>query len=224
MNVLEKLSRDLVQQKIITSDQLREAEKVKAQTGISLGEALISLNFLTQEELISLISNKLEIPLIDLGSYVFESEVINLVSEQTARRYKLIPLFKVQDTLTVAMADPMNIFALDHIRIQTGLNVEPAIASLESIEKAINEYYSGAHLIDETAESIKLDLGEESADKLTAERIERITELQPIIKLVNQIVLEAVKDRASDIHLEPNKEAFDVRYRIDGVLRKVSSF
>ena len=115
MNVLEKLSRDLVQQKIITSDQLREAEKVKAQTGRSLGEALISLNFLTQEELISLISNKLEIPLIDLGSYVFESEVINLVSEQTARRYKLIPLFKVQDTLTVAMADPMNIFALDHI-------------------------------------------------------------------------------------------------------------
>ena len=223
MNVLEKLTKDLVEQKIVTSDQLREAEKVKAQTGRSLGEALISLNYLTQEELISLISDKLEIPYIDLSGYVVESEVIKLVPEQTARRHKLIPLFKVEDTLTVAMADPMNIFALDDIRIHTNLNVEPAISSEESIEKAINEYYGGANLIDETAESIKLDLGEESADKLTAERIERITELQPIIKLVNQIVLEAVKDRASDIHLEPNKEAFDVRYRIDGVLRKVSS-
>src|SRR3990170_5944887 len=165
MNVLEKLTKDLVEQKIVTSDQLREAEKVKAQTGRSLGEALVSLNFLTQEELISLISNKLEIPHIDLTSYVVESEVVNLVPEHTARRYKLIPLFRVEDTLTVAMSDPMNIFALDDIRIQTGLNVEPAIASEESIIKAINEYYSGAHLIEETVESIKLDLGDEAIGK-----------------------------------------------------------
>lgn len=223
MNVVEKLSKDLVEQKIVTSEQLREAEKIKAQTGRSLGETLISLNYLTQDELISLISSKLDIPHIDLTSYVVESEVINLVPENSARRYKLFPLFRVEDTLTVAMADPMNIFALDDLKIQTGLNVEPAMASEESIIKAINEYYSGAHLLEEAAENIKLDLGDEAAGKLTTDRIEHITELPPIVKLVNQIILEAVKDRASDIHLEPHREAVDVRYRIDGILHKVSS-
>lgn len=197
---------------------------MQEQTGKPLGRILGDLNFLRSEELIAFVGRQLEIPHVDLSSYIIESEVIDLIPEATARKYKLIPLFRVEDRITVAMADPVDIFALDDIKLQVGCDVNPTIASEESIIKAIDEYYGGTRLVEEAVESIsRSTLGLVPAEKLAAEKLERVIEQPPIVKLVNQIFLEAIRSRASDIHLEVQKEGTDIRYRIDGILHRVSS-
>lgn len=223
-SLIEKLSSQLLTQGLVTKEGLEEARRVKTQREEPLGKILVDLNLLSRDQLLDFIASQLEIPYVDLSSYIIEPEVIDLVPEAVARKYKLIPLFKVESALTVAMADPLNVFALDDIKLRVGLDVEPALASEESINKAINEYYGGAHIIEEAVEKLdKTSLEIAVSEEAPAEKLERITEQPPIVKLVNELILQAVKDRASDIHLEPRKREVDVRYRIDGILHKIST-
>lgn len=223
-SLVKKLTAKIVSKGLLTKDQLGKAKALASKEGNSLVEALVDLRFIDKDSLLDFIADELEIPRVDLSAYMIEPEVIDLVKEKTARMYRLIPLFRIEDTLTVAMADPVNIVALDDIKLQVGLEVVPAISSEESIEKAINEYYGGAHLIGETIESFKKSGGEDfpTPYDLKTKSVAQVIEQPPIVKLVNQIILEAIKTGASDIHVEPRKTKVDVRYRIDGVLHSVS--
>lgn len=222
--LVNKLSANLVHDGLVTKEQLSEAKKAQGKTGESLGKTLVDLGFLPEEELIAFIARQLEIPDVDLSSYIIDTELIDLIPESTARKHRLIPLFRVNDTVTVAMANPIDVFALDDLRLQVGLEVKPALASEESIDKAIDEYYGGAQAIGEVVgelDEASLELAK--PERVSADRLERITEQPPIIRLVNELILQAVKEGASDIHLEPQRNELNVRYRIDGILHKVST-
>lgn len=223
-NLLIRLSANLISEGLVTSEQLSEAKRVQSETGQTLGKTLVSLNYLSEEELIAFVAKELDIPHMDLSGYVFEPEVIDLIPEATARKYRLVPMFRIEDTLTVAMADPLDIFALDDIKLQVGLEIIPALASEEDILKAINQYYGGARSIAETIEEIEEPSLVTTTDEGTEDQdLEKVTEKPTIVRLVNQLILEATRDRASDIHLEPRENEMSARYRIDGTLHEVSS-
>lgn len=224
MTLIDRLSAELVKDGLITGEQLETAREEQKRTGETLGQVLVKLSFLTEDQLVSFLARRLDLPQVDLSSYLVDPEVINQVPEKLARRYKIIPLFQVENTLTVAMADPLNVFALDEIRFQTGREVEPVISTEPNILRAIDQYYSAGHLIQEAVEDLDKMVTAVTLDEdLGGERLERIAEQPPVMKLVNQIILQAVRDKASDIHIEPEKDALGVRYRIDGILHKVSS-
>ena len=149
---------------------------------------------------------------VDLDSYLIDEKLIELVPERLARRYQLIPLFKIGNTLTLAMADPNNIFALDEVRNKTGFEVESVVSTDIQLKRAIDRYY---RVRDSMKEIIK-GFAEEGSEPLGVEEA-------PAIKLLNLIMAQAIRDGASDIHLEPDENSLRTRYRIDGLLHEVSS-
>ena len=151
-------------------------------------------------------------PDVDLDSYLIDEKIIELVPEKLARHYQLIPLFRIGNTLTVAMADPHNVFALDEVRLKTGCEVEPAVTTEIQIKRAIDRYYGLSDTINEIVDGF----AEEGLEPLGAEEA-------PAVKLLDLIMAKAIRDGASDIHLEPDQNRLRTRYRVDGVLREVSS-
>ena len=149
---------------------------------------------------------------VDLDSYLIDEKLIELVPESLARRYQLVPLFKIGSTLTVAMADPHNIFALDEVRLKTGCEVEAVVSTDIQIKTSINRYYKVGNSIKDVIKGFT----EEGSKPLGVEEA-------PAIKLLNLIMTQAIRDGASDIHLEPDENSLRTRYRIDGVLHEVSS-
>ena len=168
-------------------------------------------------------------PSINLKFYEVDPAVIKLVPQETAVRYQIVPLSRVGSTLTIAMTDPTNVFAMDDIKFMTGFNVEPVVASETAISEAIHKFYGDVESVEELDKVMK-DLTGEDADalELAADEaemdlaeLEKAAEEAPIIKLVNLILTDAVKKGASDIHVEPYEKEFRVRFRIDGVLQNV---
>lgn len=153
-----------------------------------------------------------ETPWVDLDTYLVDEKVVNLIPEAFARKHHLIPLFKIGNILTVAMADPKNILAIDEVALKTGCEVEPVIATESQIERAVDQYYGVSGSIEEIIKEVA-DKGIEFSGGEEA----------PVIKLLNLIMLQAVRDRASDIHLEPDEDTVRTRYRIDGILHEVTS-
>jgi type IV pilus assembly protein PilB len=154
----------------------------------------------------------MSIPHVDLDSYLIDKKVIELVPETLARRYQLIPLFKIGNTLTVAMADPHNILALDEVRVKTGCEVEPIVSTDIQIKRAIDQYYGVSGSIEEIVKGFD----EQGPEPLGAEE-------SPATRLLNLIMAQAIRDGVSDIHLEPDEKSLQTRYRIDGVLHEVNS-
>jgi len=156
---------------------------------------------------------------MNLEDYVIDAELTRLIPESIANKYKVVPLFKIMDTLTVGMADPSDIQALDHVRrISKAGSVDPVLVSSKSIEKVLDFYYGQGNSVEEIVKSIE-------KKKMPADKgfLMESAEEPPVIKLVNILISEAVKDRVSDIHIEPEMEALRVRYRIDGILHEVHS-
>lgn len=149
---------------------------------------------------------------IDLDSYLIDKKVIELIPEVLARRYQLIPLFKIGNTLTVAMADPHNILALDEVRHKTGCEVEPVVSNEIQIKRSIDQYYGVSGPIEE----IIKESAEKGSEPSGAEEA-------PAIRLLNLIMAQAIREDVSDIHIEPDEKDLKTRYRIDGVLREVNS-
>lgn len=200
----------LVEAGLISEDQLQSTLSEKSPSQ-KLGDALLQRGHITEQQLIEVLEFQLGIPPISLYRYPFDTKLFNLVSKETAKRNLLIPLKKDGDKLFVAMADPMDFFAIDDLRLSTGFQIETAIATKDDIIRAINKYYD----IDDGFEEIMGDLpitenGQE----------EKITDQDsPIVRLVNQLLSNAVALKASDIHIDPQETKVVVRYRIDGVLR-----
>ncbi len=221
----KSLGESLVGQKLISEEDLKKAEAESEKSDENLRRTLVRLGMVSEEDIISFYEEQLGIPHVDLSSYLIDPKTVKIVPEQMARRYHVVPLFKTSDTLTLAMEDPLNVIALDDLRLKTGLAIEPVVAGETEIRQAINQYYGVSGSIDEVIKSI--DTGEmaalEKEEELSLEKLQNLAEEAPIIKLVNLILMQALRDGASDIHVEPENDALMVRTRIDGILHNISA-
>ena len=220
----------LVKENLITAEQLKQALEMQKQKGGRLGTCLVKLGLVTDDEVTAVLSRQYGVPSINLKFYEVDPAVIKLIPRDTAERYQIVPLSRVGSTLTIAMTDPTNVFAMDDIKFMTGFNVEPVVASESAIAEAITKFYGEAQAVQELDKVMKDLAGDEADLELAAEEaevdlhtLEKSAEEAPIIKLVNLILTDSLKRGASDIHIEPYEKEYRVRFRIDGILQMVMS-
>src|SRR5215471_14293361 len=192
----------LLKEKRITPEQLQEALTYQRQNGGKLGYNLIKLGFVKDEEITALLSKQYGVPSIALTQFEIDPAVVKLVPAETALKYQIVPLSRSGATLTIAMTDPTNVFAMDDLKFMTGYNVEPVVASETAVDDAV------------------VDVVEE-IEEISAEALAQQGEEAPVIKLVNVILLSAIQKGASDIHIEPYEKELRVRYRVDGILYNI---
>jgi type IV pilus assembly protein PilB len=224
-----RLGEILIKENLITAEQLRQALEHQKASGGRLGTCLMKLGFISDDEITGVLSRQYGVPSINLKFYEVDASVIKLIPQDTAVRYQIVPLSRVGSTLTIAMTDPTNVFAMDDIKFMTGFNVEPVVASETAIAEAISKFYGEVESDEELSKVMKDLNADEAADlELASEEqemnladLEKAAEEAPIIKLVNLIMTDAVKRGASDIHVEPYEKELRVRFRIDGVLQSV---
>jgi type IV pilus assembly protein PilB len=227
-----RLGEILVKDSLITSDQLAQALDYQKKNGGRLGTCLVKLGLVSDDDITAVLSRQYGVPSINLKFYGVDPAVINLVPQETAVRYQIVPLSRVGSTLTIAMSDPTNVFAMDDIKFMTGFNVEPVVASETAIDEAIQKFYgeSGGLESGEEIDKVMKDLADQDAEglelagdqaEMDLEALSKAAEEAPIIKLVNLILTDAVKRGASDIHVEPYEKEYRVRFRIDGILQNV---
>src|SRR5215472_5601769 len=227
----QRLGDLLVKEKIITPDQLDRALKAQREQGPNsrLGSTLVHLGFVSDEEVTNFLSRQYGVPAINLQYFEIDASVVKLVPEDTAKRYQILPLSRVGASLTIAMVDPTNVFAMDDIKFMTGFNIEPVVASESAIMDAIDKAYGGSSQ-NENVDELLASMGEEADVELQADQeeidlseLEKSADEAPIVKLVNIVLSDAVKRGASDIHIEPYEKEYRVRFRIDGVLQNIMS-
>ncbi len=218
----KSLGESLVEQKLITDEQLKTAIGECEKNGEPLRKELVKLGMVSEEDIVAFFEEQLGIPRIDLKNYLIDSKILSLIPESLAKKYHMIPIFKTGDTLTIATADPLNVVALDDIRIKTKSNIEPAVATETDIMNSINQYYGTGGSIEDVVKSIDMKtMGvEEGKEEIEPEKLKDIAEEAPIIKLVNLIIMQAIRDKASDIHVEPEDDGLKIRFRIDGILHE----
>jgi type IV pilus assembly protein PilB len=213
---------------LISQDQLKEALRVQKDTGGKLGETLIKLAFVSEEDITECLSQQFGVPSINLQHFEIDASVIKLIPADVARKYNILPVNKTGATITIAMADPTNVFAMDDIKFMTGYNVEPVVASELGIKAAIDTYYGTTASLElkkvmedlQQAESADLEVLEEE-EEMDVNALADSAEEAPVVKLVNLILTDAIKRGASDIHIEPYEKEFRVRFRVDGILYEI---
>src|SRR5580765_8266176 len=228
----QRLGDLLVREKTITADQLDKALKAQRDSGPNsrLGSTLVHLGFVSDEEVTNFLSRQYGVPAINLQYFEIDSSVVKLIPEETAKRYQILPLSRVGASLTIAMVDPTNVFAMDDIKFMTGFNIEPVVASESAIMDAIDKAYGGSQQDAANVDELLASMGDEADVELQAEQdemdlaeLEKSADEAPIVKLVNIVMTDAVKRGASDIHIEPYEKEYRVRFRIDGVLQHIMS-
>ncbi len=223
-----RLGELLTKASLISQDQLKEALKMQKETGGKLGETLIKLGFVSEEDITECLSQQFGVPSINLAHFEIDAGVIKLIPADVARKYNILPVNKTGATITIAMADPTNVFAMDDIKFMTGYNVEPVVASELGIKAAIDNYYGTTSSLElkkvmedlQQSESADLEVLEED-EEMDLEALADSAEEAPVVKLVNLILTDAIKRGASDIHIEPYEKEFRVRFRIDGILYEI---
>jgi type IV pilus assembly protein PilB len=228
----------LLKEKRITPEQLQEALTYQKANGGKLGYNLVKLGFVKDEEITALLSKQYGVPSINLAQFQIDPAVIKLVPSETAQKYQIVPLSRSGATLTIAMTDPTNVFAMDDIKFMTGYNVEPVVASEAAVVEAIATYYavakpqaaSGTSALEVATKALEeMPLAADADDvevledleEISAEALEKQGSEAPIIKLVNVVLMSAIQKGASDIHIEPYEKEFRIRYRIDGILYNI---
>ena len=236
-----RLGELLLKEKLITPAQLDEALAHQSEHGGRLGLNLIKIGFVKDEEITAILSKQFGVPSITLGAFDIDPSVLRLVPAETARKYEVVPLSRAGATLTIAMTDPTNVFAMNDIRFMTGYNVEPVVASEIAVIDTIAKYYGetgkngsgagGTSALDVASQALDFEpmFGDsdvevlEDLEEISAEALARQGEEAPIIRLINVLLMSAIQKGASDIHLEPYEKELRVRYRVDGVLYNVMS-
>ena len=241
----------LLKEKRISAEQLQEALTYQRTNGGKLGANLVKLGYVKDEEITALLSKQYGVPSIALNQFEIDPAVIKLVPGETARKYQIVPLSRAGATLTIAMTDPTNVFAMDDVKFMTGYNVEPVVASETAVLDSIDKYYgvgtapsekpkaggpvqeqAGESALDAATRSLSdmptmLDAANadvevmEDLEEISAEMLTRQGEEAPVIKLVNVVLMSAISKGASDIHIEPYEKEYRVRYRIDGILYNI---
>ncbi|MDZ7262751.1 MAG: ATPase, T2SS/T4P/T4SS family, partial [candidate division KSB1 bacterium] len=219
----KKLGEMLLEKNLITREQLNLALEIQQKTKDKLGKIFVEKGWVTEETLLDVLSQNLKIPKIKLDSYVIDPAIITIVPQQFALKYQLMPLFKVGDELTVAMSDPLDIFAIDALHYRTRCKIHVALASEKDILQAIEKYYTVKDSMDRVIRDLdKAEVAQikEEKDHTSTRAIVEDSDEASVIKLVNLFILQAIKDKASDIHVEPDEGMLRIRYRVDGVLRE----
>jgi type IV pilus assembly protein PilB len=219
----------LLREKIITADQLKAAGDFQKKNSLPVGTSLVQLGYISEEEIAQALSRQLGYPYIDLDQFEVYPEVINLIPNDVAKKYSVMPIHRIRTFLTLAMVDPTDLEVIEDIRFRTGLSIQPVIASESGVMNAINKYYGSADAIRvkkivediELAEEGRINIVEVEPEEENLHELEAEAEEAPIIKLVNQTFIEAIKRGASDVHFEPYETTFRVRYRIDGDLYEI---
>ncbi len=224
-----RLGEILVKENLVSQDQLKKALEHQKQNGGRLGAILVKLGIVTDDEVTAVLSRQYGVPSINLKYYEVDPQVVKLIPQDTAVRYQIVPLSRVGSTLTIAMTDPTNVFAMDDVKFMTGFNVEPVVASESAIGEAIQKFYGEAAAVQELDKVMKDLAAEDAAEvELQAEEaemdlasLEKAAEDAPVVKLVNLILTDSLKRGASDIHIEPYEKEYRVRFRIDGILQNI---
>jgi len=211
----KQLGQILIEQGLITSTQLEKALEEHRKTPKSLGRVLIDLGMIKESDLVRALAEQVGLEFVDLNDYQIDPSSTTLLPDALARRYRAIPIGEREGKLLVAMSDPANVYALDDIRTITNRDVQPVVATAADVEAAIQRFAG----MDGQVEA----LASQAAEQLETddEQLDAAVEEAPIVKLVQAIMTQAVGDRASDVHIEPNETDVRVRFRVDGVLHDV---
>jgi len=230
-----KLGESLLKENLISPQQLKEAVEFQRINGGRLGSTLVKLGFLTDQEIATHLSRQYGVPSVNLSLFEVDDAAVKLVPQEVAQKYMVLPLSRVGATLTLAMVDPTNVFAIDDIKFMTGLSVEPVVVSEAAYYEALEKFYGSARELelskvmdsivstnkDEMAElDASLDIVDDE-DEIDVATLEKSSEDAPVVKLANVILVDALRRGASDIHIEPYEKEFRVRFRIDGVLYNI---
>ncbi|ABL00119.1 type IV-A pilus assembly ATPase PilB [Pelobacter propionicus] len=219
---LSRLGEILVTNNLITREQLAKALEEQKMSGgqARLGTILVKQNLISEENLTAFLSKQYGVPTVSLSNYDVDPAVTKIIQSEVVQKYQLVPINRVGATLVVAVTDPSNLFAIEDIKFMTGYNVEMVIASESDIKAAIDKYYDQSASLADVMDDMNLeDLEVVDVDEdVDISSMERATEDAPVVRMVNAILQDAIKKKASDIHIEPYEKLFRVRYRIDGVL------
>ncbi|HWZ87434.1 MAG TPA: type IV-A pilus assembly ATPase PilB [Polyangiaceae bacterium] len=219
-----RLGELLVREKLISLQQLRKAQDEQKKSGQNLGYTLARLGFISDGEITNFLSSQYRLPAINLDEYEIDVEVVKLVTKEVCEKHRIIPVSRVGSSLIVAMSDPTNLNAIDDIKFLSGYNVEPVVASETAIQGAIERYYNAGPSYEEVMADF--NLGDEDIDfggdeeEVNALELERQSADAPVVRLVNVLLLNAIRKGASDIHVEAYEKKLRVRYRVDGVLQE----
>ena len=214
----KKLGQILVEEGLITPQQLEQALHQQSRDDQPLGRILINRGMVKESDLVAALAKQIGFRFVDLSDYLIEPTAASLIPEQVARRYRALPIGHEDGKLLVAMADPANLFALDDIRTLTGMEIQPVVATASDIDGAIRRYSR----LDQSVQDVATEAAQAAEDDIaTIERAAAAVEEGPIVKMVNLLITQALADRASDIHIEPTDRDVRIRYRVDGVLHEV---
>src|SRR5947199_6047668 len=253
-----KLGEILVRENLISPQHLREALDYQREHGGRLGFNLVKLGLVTDDMITAVLSRQYGIPSVNLELFDIDESVLRLIPQEVAQKYSVLPLSRVGATLTLAMVDPTNVFAMDDIKFMTGLNIEPVVVSEASVQEAIAKYYGSTREIElasmseaevesngmgrngnghkggiTNADLISLDSLDfdteaaegleviEDNEEIDLSTLSRMSEDAPVVRLVNVLMVDALRRGASDIHIEPYEKELRIRFRIDGVLYDV---
>ena len=218
----------LVADGLITDEQLRTALAEQRGTGEKLGSILVRLNLVNEEQLTGFLSRQYGIPSITLSQLDVDQELLRLVPAQIAKKYEVLPIRRVGDSLALAMADPTNVFALDDVAFMTNLKVLPLVAPQAAIRKAIDRFYDNqSEAISGVLTALSTEIpnvevvDSEDTAKVDIFELKESADEAPVVKLVNMVLVDAIQKGTSDIHFEPYEKVFRIRFRIDGVLQEV---
>ncbi|HKE20515.1 MAG TPA: type IV-A pilus assembly ATPase PilB [Kofleriaceae bacterium] len=219
---MSRLGELLVREKMISLQQLQEAQNEAKRSGRRLGVALSRLGFVNDNDLTQFLARQYSLPSINLNDFEIDPEVLKLVTKDVAMKHMVVPINRAGATLIVAMSDPSNIFAIDELKFLTQYNIEPVVAAESAIEEAIQRYYDRGPdlgtMLEEFDEHVDFEAGEDG--DLNVVDLENQAGEAPVVKLCNALLLSAIKKKASDIHVEPYEKYFRVRFRIDGILQE----
>jgi type IV pilus assembly protein PilB len=218
----------LLREKVLTPDQLKSALEVQKEKNVPLQTAIVSLGLVSEEDMAQALSRQLGYPYIDLDQFEVYPDVITLIPIEIVKKYMIMPIHRIRSFLTLAMVDPTDLEVIEDIRFRTGLSIQPVIASESGILNAINKYYGSSsslrvkRIIEDItlADDSQVNIVEDEEDDNDVREMVQATEEAPIIKLVNEIFVDAIKKGASDVHFEPYEQSFRVRIRMDGLLHE----
>lgn len=224
----KRLGDILIDAGVITPDQLTESLARQKETGARLGQVLIYFKYVTGEQIAAALSAQLGIPYVRLADYNITDELIRLIPDKVARKHKILPIEMTEDKVTVAVADPLDITILDSMSLMLGRYIEPVIAPENEIVQLQDKLYATLDTLDETIRNMGEDGDIDLMDSDTpgaglTVNAEQAAADTPVIKYVNMVIMQGLKDRASDIHIEPFEKTLQIRERIDGVLQTVPS-
>ena len=212
----------LIAEGMISREQLEQALAEQKRHGGRVGTIMRGLGFVTEDNIIKVLGKQMGIQSVALSSIIVDADVVKVIPETLARRYQVIPLFKKDKALTLAMVDPLNVFAIDDLRRITGTDIQPVVSTETEVMQAIDRFYSATpDMVEAAKEADVQGYGVIQEEQIID--LERIADDTPIIKLVNTMIAQAVREGASDIHIEPDAEVLRIRYRVDGILREVMS-